>query len=62
MDVGAVAALGTALSSARLEMQLATFALSAQLDAMQDLGQQTVRLIQAAALEPGTGTVLDVQV
>ncbi len=62
MDAGAIAALGSALSSARIEAQFAALALSAQLNAAQDLGQQAVQLIQAAALDPASGTVLDVQV
>lgn len=62
MDVGAVAALGAALSSARIEAQFAALALSAQLGVVQDLGQSAVQLIQAAALDPDSGTVLDLQV
>lgn len=62
MDVGAVAALGAALSSARIEAQFAALALSAQLGVVQDLGQSTVQLIQAAALDLDSGTVLDLQV
>lgn len=62
MDMGAVAALGAALSSARIEAQFAALALSAQLNAVQDLGQNTIQLIQAAALDPAVGTVLDLQV
>ncbi len=62
MDVGAVVALGTALSSARIEAQYTALVLSAQLDVEQDLGQAAVKLIQAAALDPASGTVLDVQV
>ena len=62
MEVGAITALGTALSSARIEAQFAALALSAQLDTLQDLGQNAVKLIQAAALDPASGTVLDVRV
>ncbi len=62
MDVGTIAALGSALSSARIETQFATLALSAQLNTAQDLGQHAIQLIQAATLEPTSGTVLDVSV
>lgn len=62
MEVGAVAALGAALSSARIEAQFTALTLAAQLNTVQDLGQNTVQLIQAAALDPASGTVLDVRV
>ncbi len=61
MDVGAVTAIGSALAGARLEAQFTALALSAQLNVMQDLGQNAVELIQAAALDPAVGSVLDVQ-
>ena len=62
MDVGAVTAIGSALAGARLETQFAALALSAQLNVMQDIGQSAVQLIQAAALDPAVGSVLDIQV
>lgn len=62
MDVGAVAALGTALTSARIETQFAALALAAQLNTAQDIGQHAIQLIQAATIDPSSGTVLDVQV
>ncbi len=62
MDLGAISAIGSALTGARIESQFTALVLSAQLDVMQDIGQSAVRLIQAAALDPAVGNALDVQV
>ena len=62
MDVGAVTTLGSALAGARLEAEFTALALSAQLNVMRDIGENAVQLIQAAAIDPAVGSVLDIQV
>lgn len=62
MNVGAITTLGSALASAQLEAQFTALALSMQLDVMQGIGQSAVQLIQAAAIDPAVGSVLDIQV
>lgn len=61
MELGAIAGVATALSSARIEASLAAIGLATQIDVMQDIGQSAVHLIQAAALDPAVGQVLDLK-
>ena len=49
MEVGAIANLGASLSQARFETQFTAAVLSAQMDVLQDSGQNALRLIQAPA-------------
>ena len=61
MELGAIAGAASALSSARIEASLAIIGLATQVDVMQNIGQDAVQLIQAAALDPAVGQVLDLK-
>ena len=62
MEVGAIASLGTALSGAQFNAEFTAAALSVQLEVAQDAGQNALRLIQSATLDPSIGQTLDLRI
>lgn len=62
VEVGAIAGVATALSGAQFKAEFAAAALSAQLEIVQDAGENALHLIRAASLDPSTGQSIDLRI
>ena len=60
--VPSIGAINAALESERIAAEFSIRALRTQLNAVEELGEQAVRLIEAAAIDPQVGQTIDVSI
>ncbi len=60
--IASIGAINAALESERIAGEFSVRALRLQLDATEQLGAETVRLIEAAAIDPNIGQNIDVRI
>lgn len=60
--IPSIGAINAALESERIAAEFSIRALRTQLDALEQLGAEAVRLIEAAAIDPQVGGTIDFRV
>lgn len=60
--VPSIGAINAALESERIAVEFSVQALRTQLDAVEQIGAEAVRLIEAAAIDPEIGHTIDLSI